>query len=571
MNTSNDQSQSLPNIEIGGEKNPSEFMDDLLQVIVEESLHLPGTFTLVLRNDYQPMDPNEEIWKHQDLLTMGKKIKIGLLSSLESGNESDDQSDSGDDQEHYLIDGEITAIETHFSDRTQAPIIIRGYDISHRLHRGRHNRSFQNMTDSDIVKKVIQDVGIDAGTIDESGIPHDYVFQENQTNMAFLRDRASRLGYELFVQDNKLNFRKPQKDQTLKLQWLREISSFRVRVTSAEQVKEVEVRGWDYKSKQTIVSTVQSEKLITKTDNGPGKDTTDKFDQKPSEQKMILVDRPVFQAKEADKMAQALYDELSGQYVYADAKGEGNPNIRPGRVVELEDMGPHSGNYYVTDTRHAYSDRIYTTEFSVRGLRCGDLLSTLSPKTRPQPGQTPLVGIVTDNEDPDGLGRVKVKFPTLTEDHNSNWARVVSMGAGPERGFECLPEIDDEVLVTFEHGDIYRPYIIGGVWNGADAPPNGVEDNVQDSKVRLRTLQTRVGHKIQLIEEDKGNSKTGILIETIGGHTVYLDDSNGLIKIQSTGDLKIGASGNIDIDAKGAMNITAAQNMTLKGAMIMLN
>ncbi|NET40027.1 MAG: hypothetical protein F6K19_50100 [Cyanothece sp. SIO1E1] len=67
--------------------------------------------------------------------------------------------------------------------------------------------------------------------------------------MAFLRDRASRLGYELFVQDNKLNFRKPNSEETLQLKWLREISNFRVRVTSAEQVKEVEVRGWDYKRK----------------------------------------------------------------------------------------------------------------------------------------------------------------------------------------------------------------------------------------------------------------------------------------------------------------------------------
>ncbi|NEP76599.1 MAG: hypothetical protein F6K29_34665 [Okeania sp. SIO2G5] len=181
------------------------------------------------------------------------------------------------------------------------------------------------------------------------------------------------------------------------------------------------------------------------------------------------------------------------------------------------------------------------------------------------------MGIVTDNEDPDGLGRVKVKFPTLTEEHNSNWARVVSMGAGPARGFDCLPEIDDEVLVTFEHGDIHRPYIMGGVWNGNDSPPNGVGDNVQDSKVRLRTLQTRVGHKIQLIEEDKGGSKTGILIETTGGHKVYLDDSSGRIEIQSTGDLKIGASGNIDINAGKAMNITSGATMTLKGTMIMIN
>ncbi|MEB3356342.1 MAG: VgrG-related protein [Synechococcales bacterium] len=552
--------QSLPDIEIDGDRNPPKVMDDLLQVIVEESLHLPAMFTLVLRNDYQPVTPNEKVWKHQNLLKMGKTVKIGLVpgtsSDESSGQSSGDRSNSNRTEETYLIEGEITAIETHFSDRTQAPIIIRGYDVSHRLQRGRFNRSFQNMTDTDIVKKVIDEVGIKAGEIDESGIPHDYVFQENQTNMAFLRDRAARLGYELFVQDGALNFRAPKSSDTLKLKWLKDISNFRVRVTSAEQVKEVEVRGWDYSSKRPFVSTVQSEHLITETDNGQGKDSSSAFDKKPDNPKMLLVDRPVFQSKEADVMAQALYDELSGQYVHADAKGEGNPEIRPGRVVELEDMGPHSGKYYVTETRHSFTERVYTTEFSVRGLRCGDLLSTLSPKTRPQPGQTLLVGIVTDNEDPEGWGRVKVKFPTLTEDHNSHWARVVSIGAGSERGFDCLPEIDDEVLVGFEHGDIHRPYIFGGVWNGEDTPPNKVDDNVQGSKVRLRTFQTRVGHKIQFIEDG------GVLVETNGGHKIYLEDSSNSISIKSTGDLKIDAK-NIDITASATMN--------LKGAMININ
>lgn len=554
--------QSLPNIEIDGELNPSEFMADLLQITVEESLHLPAMFTLVLRNDYRPVTPEEKIWKHEDLLKMGKPIKIGLVPGTVSDEDSNASQNNGsnskkDIEDEYLIEGEITAIETHFSDRTQAPIIIRGYDSSHRLHRGRYNRSFQNMTDSDIVKKVIKEVGIDAGTIDESGIPHDYVFQENQTNMAFLRDRATRLGYELFVQDGTLNFREPKSSETLNLKWLRDISDFRVRVTSAEQVKEVEVRGWDYASKRPFISTVQSENLLTETDSGSGKDSSNVFDKKPENPRMLIVDRPIFQAKEGDVMAQALYDELAGQYVYADAKGEGNPTIRPGRVVELEDMGPHSGKYYITETRHTFSERVYNTEFSVRGLRCGDLLSTLSPKTRPQPGQTMLVGIVTNNEDPEGMGRVKVTFPTLTEDHDSNWARVVSIGAGPNRGFDCLPEIDDEVLVAFEHGDIHRPYILGGVWNGSDAPPNAPNQNVQDGKVRLRTIQTRTGHKIQIVEEDDKAVKAGVLIQTKGGHQVYLSDGGGLINIQSSGSLSIGASGTINIQAGGDMTLTA--------------
>jgi uncharacterized protein involved in type VI secretion and phage assembly len=171
-----------------------------------------------------------------------------------------------------------------------------------------------------------------------------------------------------------------------------------------------------------------------------------------------------------------------------------------------------------------------------------------------------LVGIVTDNEDPEGMGRVKVKFPTLTEDHTSNWARVVSMGAANSRGFDCLPEIDDEVLVAFEHGDIHRPYVLGGVWNGQDAPPNKPEDNVQDGKVRLRTIQTRTGHKLQFVEEDK-QEKAGIYLETTGKHKVRLNDSDAFVEIET-------AAGNVvKLDDKGQsikIQTTAGQMITIQ-------
>ena len=550
--------RALPKLEINDQQAPEALKEDILQAFVEESLYQPGLFTLVIRNDYQPGDVQQKPWKYQDLLKIGNSVAIGFISSTTASEEFKKETDQ------YLLRGEITAIETHFTERTQAPIIVRGYDISHRLYRGRYNRSFQNMTDSDIVQRVVKEVGIEIGAIDSSGAPHDYVFQENQTNLEFLRERSTRIGFELFIRDGKLNFHKPKPNptQSLKLEWLKDLHSFRVRVTSAEQVKAVEVRAWDYSTKRSIIAKAQSEQVITQTDNGNGSSNST-FNGQPSSPTMIVVDQPVFQAKEADVMAQALCDRLGGQFIYADAKSEGNPEIRPGRVVDLRDLGPHSGKYYITETRHVYVERVYTTEFTVRGMQSGNLLATIAPSHQLQPGQTFLVGIVTDNEDPQGWGRVKVKFPTLTEDHASNWARMVSMGAGANRGFDCLPEIDDEVLVAFEHGDIHRPYILGGVWNGQDTPPNTMQENIEDGKVRLRTFKTRTGHQIQFVEERQTASKAGVRIETANGHQIYLNDSDGSISIQSKGDLQI--------KAKGAIDITAEKTITVKGSMIYLN
>ena len=170
-----------------------------------------------------------------------------------------------------------------------------------------------------------------------------------------------------------------------------------------------------------------------------------------------------------------------------------------------------------------------------------------------------LVGIVSNNNDPKKWGRVRVKFPTLTEDHESNWARVVSAGAGKNRGFDCLPEINDEVLVAFEHGDIHRPYVIGGVWNGTDAPPTVVTDSVVGGKVRLRTFKTRVGHQLQFVEEDKGAVKKGVYLNTIDGHNLRLDDSTKFAELETTGGHKFRAD-----DSSKVISLTSTGNITVK-------
>ncbi|MEL7355586.1 MAG: VgrG-related protein [Cyanobacteria bacterium J06560_6] len=549
-----------PLLTIEGEEAPTELTDDILEILVEESLHLPSAFTLIFRNSAAPGQENSTFWQHQDRFEIGGKIELGFRSNATEAKEYEEQA------EGTVLKGEITAIETHFTAGAQAPIIIRGYDVSHRLHRGKFNRSFQNMTDSDILKKIAGETGISTGTVDDSGAPHDYLFQANQTNMEFLRDRAARNGFELFTQNGELHFRQPKSEKSLKLTWLKDLSSFYVRVSSAQQVDSVEVRGWDYQQKRAIVATQSAEKVITQTQYGKGKETSSSFEEHPVAPKMIVVDRPVFTTEEAETMAQALFDELGGEFVQADAQAEGSPDIRPGRIVTLQEMNKYDGDYYITEVRHLFSERVYTTEFSVRGLRGNDLFSILSPQPRLKAGETLLVGIVTDNQDPNGLGRVRVKCPTLTEDHESNWARVLGAGAGKSRGFDCLPEIDDEVLVGFEHGDIHRPYIIGGVWNGEDAPPENVDDAVSGGKVRLRTFKTRTGHTLQFIEEDASGSQAGIHISSVYGHQVYLNDSDRAILVKTKGGhtLKLSDQAqHIEMSSTGTIAMKAPRQISL--------
>lgn len=592
-----------PFLEIDGQPAPKALMEEILQLVVEESLHQPSMFTLVVGNAAQPGRADQKMWQQERHFAIGKAVRIGFKSSMTESPEFFQNENPDENKQQWVISGEITAIETHFTSGGQAPIIVRGYDHSHRLYRGRYNRSFQNMTDRDIVSKIIGEVGIAAGQLEDSGAAHDYVFQQNQTNIEFMRERAARNGFELFVRDGKLNFRKPKQDNSLELKWQKELTSFQVRVTSAEQVSSVEVRGWNYQDKKAIVASKSSATLLTETDHGKGQKTSSAFKGNPPSPKLIVVDQPVASQEGADKIAQALFNELGDEFVHADANAEGTPKIRPGVVVKLSgaDMGKYAGNYYVTETRHVFSEGFYTTGFSVRGLRGGNLHALLSPQTPLQPGQTLLIGIVTNNKDPKGWGRVRVKLPTLTEEHESDWARVVAIGAGKDRGFDCLPEVNDEVLVGFEHGDIHRPFVIGGLWNGKDAPPEKVDDSVSGGNVRLRTVKTRTGHTLQFIEEDKGSSKKGVHLKSVYGHEIYLNDSDQVIEIKTKGghkvrlddrgkQIEIKTSGghqysmndisrSISVESTGSMTLKANTTLdlqatgivTVKGSLIRLN
>ena len=140
------------------------------------------------------------------------------------------------------------------------------------------------------------------------------------------------------------------------------------------------------------------------------------------------------------------------------------------------------------------------TRFVVSGCLVNDnILSIVEelPVKKHLPGV--VVGFVSNNKDPMGSGRIRVKFPWLSDNDESTWAPLVTPMAGDGRGFMYIPEVDDEVMVTFEHGDIHRPYVLGGVWNGIDKPPLNSGDAVgSDGKVNKRIIKSRSGHTILL-------------------------------------------------------------------------
>jgi uncharacterized protein involved in type VI secretion and phage assembly len=138
-----------------------------------------------------------------------------------------------------------------------------------------------------------------------------------------------------------------------------------------------------------------------------------------------------------------------------------------------------------------------------------------------------VIAVVISNQDPDGLGRIKINFPWRGEKDESFWARIASPMAGNKRGMVFYPEVDDEVLVAFEHGEINEPYVIGALWNGKDKPP---ETN-SDGKNNIRMIKSRSGHEI-ILNDDDSSGKEKIEINTKGKHQILLDDSSGQEKVE---------------------------------------
>jgi len=172
------------------------------------------------------------------------------------------------------------------------------------------------------------------------------------------------------------------------------------------------------------------------------------------------------------------------------------------------------------------------------------------------------IGIVTDNQDPNGQGRVKVRYPCLSADNASDWARVAAPGNGPDRGMQFVPEVNDEVLVGFEQGDIHHPYVLGGLWNGQDAPPRKTSQVVSSGRVQQRIIKSRSGHTITLDDSDDQPSIT--IVDKTGKNTIKLDSSNNNLSVSVDGDVALKAQGTISIEGQ-SVQVKATNDLKLTG------
>jgi phage protein D len=518
-------------------------MNLLFEAEVESSLHLPSMFTLRFYDD------------DLALVDDTSNFAIGAAVEIQMTNHTTDQLET-------VIKGEITAIEPHYSDDYVATLTVRGYDRSHRLNRGKKTSAFIQMKDSDIVSKIAREASL-TPSVDATTTVHPQVIQDARTDLAFLHERAHRNGFEFFVDDKTLYFRKPKGTRgTVSLAWGQELRSFSPRLSVAGQVNEVVVKGWDPVTKQAVMGTATASAIVTKL--GVGKSGGQLAQQAFSTAQHIVVHRGVRTQGEAEVVAQSILDDINAGAVEAEGLAFGNPGIVAGKKVTLSKLGTRfSGTYLVTSARHVYNRDGYDTYFTVEGVRPKQLADLVDG---PQPDviETAWAGVVpalvTNNTDPDNMGRVKLKFPWLKDDMESDWARVVTIGAGNTRGIQWLPEVNDEVMVAFQYGNFNYPVVVGSVWNGKDALVDTAA--VANGKVDKRLMKSREGHTI-LLDDTSG----ALVIEIVDKdkNSIKIDTTNKKVTITSKGDIELNATK--DVTIKGVnVTVQASGNLEAKGA-----
>ena len=550
-------------ITIDGQEVQADVMSALISATVDQHSHLPDLFTLTFfDSDMKLLDEGP--------FDLTKTVEISA-----EGPEGDAID---------LIKGEITALEPNFEEGMIAHLVVRGYDKSHRLYRETKTKAYLNKKDSDLADEIAGSAGLRT-EIETTSIVYDHIFQHNQTDLEFLQIRARRIGYECFLSADKLFFRKPPNDEPeVSLAWGSDLKTFHPSMTLAEQVDEVVVRGWDVQRKEAIVGRAQNGRVWQKVHQPKnGGEIASDF----GFGKVVFADLPVVSQAEADVLAAARLDELSGAFIEAEGEAFRRPDIRAGRYVDLQGLGSRlSGKYLVTSATHSYSPEGLQTTFSMHGSRSGIISEQLGTAGLSERFPSVVTGIVTNAEDPNGWGRVKLKFPWMSDDAESDWARVSGQGAGPEAGLCVIPEVGDEVVVAFEHGDFSRPFVLGGLWNGqADLPPETARAS-SDEKPLVRTWRSRTGHRLTMHDDSQdkieietaGGHKVAIddagkklAITTTGGLTVSLDDNASKITIESGNEIELKSTGNMKLDAGGNLDLKANGQVNVRGATVNLN
>lgn len=267
-----------------------------------------------------------------------------------------------------VFQGEVCKIDYKFAPNTPNTVELVCYDSLFKLSRVRHSQAFIKMKDSDIAKKLAGEVGLQCD-VDATSETLEYLFQNNQTNLDFLRMRAKRIGYEVAIDGKKFIFKKARygkKDKSIELKWEEELLEFTGKIDATDVLEEIVVTSWDTKTKKSVegVAKAGDEAKVTSFKSAGTKEVKSKIKDKA---KNFKIDIPSLKAADAKSIAKAELTRRSMDFLTGNGNCIGTPDIKASKVITISNVGKKlSGDYYVVSCEHVFDSRGYKTYFEVK-------------------------------------------------------------------------------------------------------------------------------------------------------------------------------------------------------------
>lgn len=531
---------TAPEIRIGGSLLSGKWLDALVEARADRGLRTVGS--IVLRFT----DPGYAL-AASSAFGVGTPIEIGVVGGGQ------------------LAQGAVTGIAVEQHDGLPPELVVTAHDRTRRLAGSPVVRTFAERSFHDVVRTLASDAGLGSRLPGPEAGAQTHLLQVG-TDLEFLNEVADRLSWDWWVDDATLVAVLPGNGPKLTRSLGTDLQEFSA--SAVEIPSEVQVRGWNPWKKEDVTSKPAVVDLTTVMSTAP---LLDRFTgRRPGHAKetrrRVDVVRTVTNKNEADEVAGSLRDSIARAAVSAQGRGPADPAMTPGTALTVTNAGPVSGTYYVSRVEHVYRRSGFHTRFVAGDRAPASLVDLLGGREDVGRGHSDAGGrfyglmsaIVTDVSDPEKRGRAKVRFPAFTPADNSDWARVATVGAGNGRGLMVLPEVDDEVLVAFEGGDLRRPVILAGLHNSKDKiPPHEV---AAGSGVQHRRFTSRLGHVIELAD-GKDPKNEHVLIALAGGkHRIRLGKDRMDVELPADVPFSIKVGGaTIAVDGKDRLTVEAAE------------
>lgn len=427
-----------------------------------------------------------------------------------------------------VFEGEITALEHLWGPDGLHTLRVRGYDRLHRLRKRQSVRVHEHVSVQELARTLAEDLGV--RVTGAEGARWDRIVQHRQSDLELLQETCARAGLHFQLTGDELalfdlgGVERSVFDDEIELKLGVTVHEARIELNADASCRRVVARGWSTRRAEPLGGEVDEPRV--------GRDLLE--DVAPecfgvSGERTLTGERADTE-QQLEALARAELDGRVATEVTLWAVADGDARIRPGVPVWV------TGSGRATDGRFVPAVTTHTVD--ALGYRC-ELDSRPPARPARDRAATLTLGVVTDVDDPDGLGRVRTRLPAF-DDVETTWIGVVVPGAGAEKGIIALPDVDDDVVVALAHGDPDEGVVLGGLY-GTTAPP---DPGVAGSRVRRYTFRTPGGQSVAL-DDVVGR----VDIHNTDGSRIELAPERMLVRAAT--DLVIEAPGrNVTIRAK---------------------